>query len=585
MKKKREHLLRRFVYYYRNHKFMFFLDMLASFIMSGLSILYPIVTRKIFNTYVVEENIRAIIISGFILLGVYLLRFLLKLFVDYFGHRIGVLMQAEMRSDLFKKLQDLPYTYYDEHETGQIMTRLTNDLSNVSELAHHGPENIFISSVSVIGAFIYLVTINYVLALIILGCVPILIIISFLTRKKQRNAFMETRKDTGIINAAIESSITGIRTTKAFNNKEKEIEKFEYGNKRFVKSRMKAYKAMSIYHASTNFVVDLFNVACIVGGGLITIYTDVFDLADYLAFAISTSLFTSPINVLLSFVEQYQDGITGFKRFIEIMDLEEEKEKEGVLDGITLEGNIEFKDVSFSYETSDEVLKHVSFKIKKGETIALVGESGGGKTTICHLIPHFYSITGGNIIYDDKNIEDISLRCLRENIGIVQQDVFLFNGTIKENILYGKLNASDEEVVEAARKANILDFINTLPNGFDSECGERGVKLSGGQKQRISIARIFLKNPSILILDEATSALDNTTEIAIQESLNELAKNRTSVVVAHRLSTIKNADRIFVVNRGKIVESGSHSELMELNKEYAKLYNQQFRISSFKEND
>lgn len=583
MKKRSEHLLKRFIAYYKPHKLMFFLDLFAAFIMSVIGMGYPIVTRKIFSEYVPNEQVKEIFICAGILIGIYVLRFGLKMFVDYFGHEVGVKMQAQMRSDMFAKLQDLPYSYYDEHETGEIMSRMTNDLQNISELAHHGPENIIIISVTIVAAFIYLLTINWILALLIFACVPILAIISLSTRNFQRRAFAESKKDTATINASLESSITGIRVTKAFNNKEKEQEKFEKGNKAYIKSRMKAYFAMGIYHSSTNFVVDLFNAACIVGGGLIAINTNAFELSDYLAFAVSISLFTNPINTLLAFMEQFQDGATGFRRYAHIMDEKIEEEKEDAIKEIKLEGNIKFDNVSFSYETSDEVLNEVSFDIKKGETIALVGESGGGKTTICHLIPNFYKVTSGNITIDGININDVSLKALRDNIGIVQQDVFLFNGTIKDNILYGKLNATDEEVIEASKKANIYDYVQSLPHGFDTLVGERGVKLSGGQKQRISIARIFLKNPSILILDEATSALDNTTEILIQESLNELADGRTSIVVAHRLSTIKNADRIFVINHGRVVESGSHDDLILLNKEYAKLYNQQFRVSSFKE--
>ena len=355
------------------------------------------------------------------------------------------------------------------------------------------------------------------------------------------------------------------------------MEKFEKGNIDYVKSRSKAYKAMGAFSSSTGFVVDLFNVVCIVAGGIIAIKTDVFSSADYLAFAISVSLFISPVTTLIAFVEQYQDGVTGFRRFLEIMDEKAEEEKENAIDDITLNGEIEFKNVSFSYETKSNILNNVSFKIKKGETLALVGESGGGKTTICHLIPNFYKVSQGQILIDNININDLSYRALRKSIGIVQQDVFLFNGTIKENILYGKLDASEEEVITAAKRANIYDYIMTLPDGFDTEIGERGVKLSGGQKQRLSIARVFLKNPPLLILDEATSALDNTTEILIQDALNELAKGRTTIVVAHRLSTIKNADRILVVTSGEISEEGTHEELIKNDNTYAKLYNLQFK--------
>lgn len=572
-------LLKRFVSYYKKYKLLFAFDMFICLLMSSLAVIYPIVTRLIFNDFVPNENVVGIIVSSCILLAIYVLRAVLRFLVDYYGHGLGVKMQADMRRDLFNKLEDLSFSYYDEHETGAIMSRMTNDLQNVSELAHHGPENIFISSITVISALIYLFTINWLLTLIIASCMPILFFISLFTRRKHLQIFGETRKDIASINANIENAVTGIRVTKAFTNKEKEVAKFEVGNMKYASSRTRAYKYMGIYHASTNFVIDIFNVACICGGALIALYTKAFDVGDYLAFAVSISLFTSPLMVMINFVEQYQDGITGFKRFIDIIDIKGEEDYLGAEEHITLDGNIEFRNVSFAYETSEGILKNVSFKIKKGEKIALVGESGGGKTTICHLIPRFYNLSSGDIYFDDINIKDITLNCLRKNIGIVQQDVFLFNGTIKDNILYGRLNATDLEVIEASKKANIYDYIVSLPNGFDTHIGERGVKLSGGQKQRIAIARIFLKDPNILILDEATSALDNTTEILVQESLNALVENRTSIVVAHRLSTIRDADRIFLINNGEIKEEGSHEELIKLNGEYKKLYEQQFKLN------
>ena len=570
-------MFKRFISYYKPHIRMFTLDMVASLLISVIGMCYPILTRKVFNDFVPNANITMILIFGGVLLVLYFIRMLLRYFVQYYGHVIGVKMQAQMRSDMFKHLEELPYSYYDEHETGKIMSRMTNDLQNVSELAHHGPENLFICGFMVIGSFVYLCTINWLLSLIIFACVPILVAISLIMRKRMREAFTETRKNVAIINSSLESSISGIRVTKAFTNNEKEIEKFEIGNDQYVKSRSKAYKAMGAFSSSTNFIMDLFYLVCVVAGGIIAITTDTFLTADYLAFVVSISLFISPLTTLINFVEQYQDGTTGFRRFLEIMDEKPEKENPNAIEDVSLQGNIEFKNVYFSYETKANILNDVSFKINKGETIALVGESGGGKTTICHLIPNFYKVTSGEILIDGININDLSFKALRRAIGIVQQDVFLFNGTIKENILYGKLDASFEEVVLASKRANIYDYIMTLPDGFDTEIGERGVKLSGGQKQRLSIARVFLKNPPILILDEATSALDNTTEIMIQDALNELAKGRTTIVVAHRLSTIKNANRIFVVNAGVIVEEGSHEELLSLNGIYAKLYNLQFR--------
>ena len=573
-------MLKRFISYYKPHKVMFAFDMLASLFMSIIALCYPIITRMIYKEYVADENIKMVIILGVVLLVLYLIRMLLKFFVQYYGHVIGVKMQAQMRRDMFSHLQELPFSYYDEHETGKIMSRMTNDLQNVSELAHHGPENLFICGVTIIGSFAYLLFINWILALIVFGCVPFLVVISIIMRKKMNEAFTETRKSVAQINASLESSITGIRVTKAFTNKDKELQKFEDGNVDYVKSRSKAYKAMGLFSSSTGFVVDVFNVVLLVAGGILTIYK-VIDFTDFLTFVISVGVFMTPLTTLIAFVEQMQDGITGFKRFVEIMDELPETQNECALDDIELEGNIKFYDVSFSYATSENVLNNVSFEVKKGETIALVGESGGGKTTICHLIPNFYKATSGDILIDGHNINDLTFKTLRSQIGIVQQDVFLFNGTIKENILYGRLDATDEEVIDAAKKANIYDYILSLDEGFETQIGERGVKLSGGQKQRLSIARVFLKNPPILILDEATSALDNTTEILIQGALNELAKGRTTIVVAHRLSTIKNADRIMVINKGRIIESGTHEELIKEKGIYEKLYSLQFRTSDF----
>lgn len=574
-------MLKRFFSYYKPYKGMFMLDMLASLFIALIGMCYPILTNTILDDIVpnelmvMDEKIKFIIIFGVCLLACYFVRMLLRYFVQYYGHVIGVKMQADMRSDMFNKLQKLPFSYYDEHETGKIMSRMTNDLMEVSELAHHGPENLFICGISVVLSVTYLFFINWIFTLVILACVPFLIIITVGLRKKMRNAFAETRKSVAEINASLESSITGIRVTKAFTNSERELDKFEKGNSNYVKFRSVAYKAMGQFHSSTTFVTDLFNVAILVAGGIL-VALEQMSVASYVTFVVSINLFINPLTTLINFVEQYQNGVTGFKRFIEIMDTDEELEDKDAVNADHLDGRIEFKDVCFDYDTTKGVLSNVSFNVEKGKTIALVGPSGGGKTTICHLIPNFYKISSGNIFIDDYDINKLSFKSLRGNIGIVQQDVFLFNGTIRENILYGRLDASDEEVYEAARRANIHDYILTLEDGYDTQIGERGVKLSGGQKQRLSIARVFLKNPAILILDEATSALDNATEIMIQSALDELCKGRTTVVVAHRLSTIKNADEIYVVQNGKIVEHGSHDELVLFDGEYKKLYDAQF---------
>lgn len=568
-------MFKKFISYYKPYKGMFVLDMLASLFISLIGMTYPILTKNMLNDFIPNKQVKFIVIFGLALFGCYLVRMLLRFFVQYYGHVIGVKMQADMRREMFDKLQRLPFSYYDEQETGKIMSRMTNDLMEVSELAHHGPENIFICGVTVILAFAYLMTINVVLTVIIFACVPVLVIISLLLRKRLNQTSLESRKSIASINASLESSITGIRVTKAFTNSLKEVEKFEVSNKEYVVARSRTYKAMGQFFSSTTFVTDLFNVIVLLVGGLFTFYEKI-NYAEYAAFVVSINIFISPLTTLINFVEQYQNGVTGFKRFLEIIEEPEEEENPNAV-SLQLKGSIEFDHVSFNYAVEKEILSNVSFKVNKGETIALVGPSGGGKTTICHLIPNFYKITEGEIRIDGYNTKDITLDSLRKNIGIVQQDVFLFNGSLKENIIYGRLDATDDEVIEAAKRANIHEYIMSLEKGYDTQIGERGVKLSGGQKQRLSIARVFLKNPPILILDEATSALDNATEHYIQSALDDLCSGRTTIVVAHRLSTIKNADRIFVISEGHITESGTHNELLSLGGAYKKLYDASFQ--------
>ena len=569
-------MLKRFLSYYKPHKFMFALDMLASLTVSLLGMLYPVITRYMLNDFIPNKNVELIITFGVVLFAIYLLRMLLNYFIQYYGHIIGVKMQAKMRSDMFNHLQKLPYKFYDSHETGKLMSRMTNDLNDVSELAHHGPETLIISSISFIAAFIYLLTINVTLTLIIFLCVPFLLAISFLVRSKMRNAFMESRKSVAQINASLEGSISGIRVTKAYTNSKKEIEKFEQGNERFVKARKKAYHYMGLFHSTSTFVTEVFNVVVLIAGGLF-LYAGKIELGDYSVFIVSINIFLAPIRQLIMFMEQFQNGTTGFQRFIEIMDTPIEQDNPGAKDIQNVQGKIEFKNVTYSYGEDKDVLNNLSFKVDKGEIFALVGSSGGGKTTICHLIPNFYKLEQGDILIDGISIKDITMQSLRKSIGIVQQDVYLFNSSIKDNILYGNPDASEEEIILAAKRANIHDYVMTLEKGYDTLIGERGVKLSGGQKQRLSIARVFLKNPPILILDEATSALDNSTEILIQQSLDELCKGRTTIVVAHRLSTIKHANQIAVVENGVITEQGTHEELLNLDGRYKTLHSQQFR--------
>ena len=569
-------MFKRFIGYYKPHIKMLALDMLASLFISVIGMVYPIVTNKMLNIYIPSRMYKTIVISGTAVLALYVVRMLLRYFVQYYGHIIGVKMQSQMRVDLFSHLQRLPFKFFDNNETGKIMTRITSDLFEVCELAHHGPENLLISSVMIVLSFIYLFTIDPILTLIIFACVPILVAVTLHFRGAMSRAFDDRRKSNATINAAVESSITGIRVTKAYTNSSAEKEKFKIGDRQFVDSSHRAYDAMAKFHSSTSFITDVFNVFILIAGGIF-LYNGRISFGDYSTFIVSVNLFINPVNTLISFMEQFQNGVSGFRRFCEIMDEEPERDIPEAQELESVEGRIEFRDVSCSYDNSKEVLKGINLTVEKGKKLALVGPSGGGKTTLCHLLPRFYNIDEGEILVDGKNIKDITAESLRRNIGIVQQDVFLFVGTIRDNIMYGNPKACEEEMILAAKRANIHDYVMTLPNGYDTEIGERGVKLSGGQKQRISIARVFLKDPAILILDEATSALDNTTEVLIQNALDELCVGRTTLVVAHRLSTIRGADEIAVIEDGRICERGTHDELMANGGVYSSLYALQFR--------
>ncbi|MBR6683959.1 MAG: ABC transporter ATP-binding protein [Firmicutes bacterium] len=571
-------MLKRFISYYKPHTKMLSLDMLASLLISIIGMVYPVVTNNMLNTYIPQKMYKTIVISGIVVLSLYVIRMLLRYFVQYYGHMIGVQMQSQMRQDLFSHLQKLPYTFYDNNETGRIMTRITSDLFEVCELAHHGPENLLISSVMIILSFGYLVTIDWILTLIIFACVPVLVFVTLYCRKAMKQAFDDRRKSNAVINASVESSVTGIRVTKAYTNADREVEKFKKGDDLFVDASRRAYDAMAKFHSSTAFVTDIFNVFILIAGGLF-LYAGRISFGDYSTFIVSVNLFINPVNMLIGFMESFQNGVSGFRRFVEIMEEEPETDAPDAKELSDVKGVIEFKDVTYSYNESSVVLHNVDLRLERGRKLALVGPSGGGKTTLCHLLPNFYKLEEGNgsILIDGTDIRKLTLESVRKNIGIVQQDVFLFVGTIKENILYGRPDATDEEIYEAARRANIHDYIMTLPEGYNTEIGERGVKLSGGQKQRLSIARVFLKDPAILILDEATSALDNTTEVLIQQALDELCKGRTTLVVAHRLSTIRNADEIAVVMNGRITERGTHEELMSADGTYKSLYSLQFR--------
>ena len=564
-------MLKKFVSYYKPYKKLFFLDLFVATISALCDLFYPMITREIANNSIPNREIRAIGVFAGVLLVIYLIKMLCAYFMQYWGHLVGVGMQADMRRDIYKHLQNLPIRYFDNNQTGSIMSRIVNDLQDISELAHHGPEDLFISFFMIIGAFAMLIRINIQLTLIIFCLLPLILLYSMFQRKRLLAVFMKTREKTGDINARLQNSISGIRVSKAFVINENERERFEKDNQKFLEAKSKSYKIMAEYTAGVGFLTDLLDYVVLIFGGLFT-YWGKIGIGDFLAYLLYIKIFTQPIKRLIAFVEQFQNGMSGFKRFMELIGEEEEGDKVDAIDMGKVEGEIDLQNVSFDHEDKS-VLKNISLKISKGKMLALVGPSGGGKTTLCNLIPRFYNIKSGDIKIDGKSIYDVKLESLRKNIGIVQQDVFLFTGTIKENILVGNSEATDEEVMIAAKKANIHDLIMEMPEGYNTYVGERGVKLSGGQKQRIAIARIFLKNPPILILDEATSALDNITERLIQNSLEELCKGRTTIVVAHRLSTIQNADEIIVLTDNGIEERGTHQELLENKGFYHKLYN------------
>lgn len=563
-------MLRKFISYYGPYKKLFYLDMLAAVIVSACDLIYPMVTRNIVNVIIPRNEYGDIGLLAGGLIVIYVIKLLCNYFMNYWGHVVGVRMQGDMRRDVYTKLQDFPIRYFDNTQTGSIMSRIVNDLQEVSELAHHGPEDLFLSLVMLCGAFILLLKINITLTLIVFSIVPIIVFFTILRKKRMAEAFRKTREKIGAINARLQNSISGIRVSKAFVNREEEIEKFKKTNVQFKEVREEAYKVMAEYVSGVTFLTDMLDYSVVIFGAIF-IFKGKINIGDYVAYLLYIRVFSQPIKRLVGFVEQYQNGMSGFKRFMEILNETTEKDSEYAKEIGKISGEINFKNVYFSHERKN-VLKNFNLKINSGEMLALVGPSGSGKTTICNLIPRFYDIDSGDIEMDGESIYNIKIDSLRKNIGIVQQDPFLFTGTIKENLLVGKVNATDEEIIDACEKANIHEFIMTLPEAYETSVGERGVKLSGGQKQRIAIARIFLKNPPILILDEATSALDNVTEHLIQEALDTLAKDRTTIVVAHRLSTVENADSIVVLTEEGIAERGTHKELMEKRGYYYNLH-------------
>ena len=571
-------MLKKFVSYYKPHLGLFTLDMFCAVAVALCNLYYPTLARKIINEYSLNDTYRPIIIGAALLLTVYLVKALGTYIMGYYGHVVGVRMQKDMRRDLFDKYQKLPFSYFDDHKTGDLLSRLTGDLMNVSELAHHGPENLFLAVLMFIGAFVILFSINRTLTLIMFAIIPFIIIFTILTRRTMFEAMKNSRKEMSNVNSTLENSISGIRETKAYVAHHYEQCKFRKTNEMFAKYRIQSVKWIGIYSSVMELLTDVLYLVIIFIGGVFMIQGKL-NAADFTAFLLYINMFINPIHRFVTLFEQLQEGMSGFSRFYEIITTPDELD-EGTVVIDDIRGDVAFENVTFSYSADDgakAIISNLSLELKAGNTVALVGPSGGGKSTVCNLIPRFYNVGSGRITVDGIDVKDITLDSLRRNIGIVSKSVFLFDGTIRENIAYGCPDATDEMVVDAAKKANIHDFILTLENGYDTEVGERGVKLSGGQRQRVSIARVFLKNPKLLILDEATSALDNVTEMQIQESLEKLSSGRTVIVVAHRLSTVKNADEIVVIDRSGIVERGSHEELLKQDGEYKKLYSYQFK--------
>lgn len=556
-----------FAQFYKPHVGLFSFDLTCAFLMAICNLIYPTIARSIINDYAPNKEVNLIVIWSIVMLGIFVLKAVLNYCVTYWGHLVGVKIQGDMRHKLFSHLEKLPFSYYDETKVGSIMSRVTNDLFEISELAHHGPEDLFISLITIIGALVMILTINPWLSLIVFCLLPPMFAVVIRLRKDMKATFKEGREKTALINASVESSLSGIRVSKSYTAEQHEIEKFDRANEEYKSVRKRNYKLMGKFHTGMSFCMDLLYLVTLAAGGLFYAF-EIISSGDMAAYILYISMLISPIRTFVNLFEQIQEGMTGFNRFREIMAISPEKDADNPVKVDKLNGDVVFDHVSFKYRKDDDhddkhlVINDLSLAIKKGTTVALVGPSGGGKTTLCNLIPRFYDIDEGKITIDGIDVKDMSLVDLRRNIGIVQQDVFLYGGTVKENIAYGNLDASDEEIIEAAKLANIHDFITELPDGYDTYVGERGVKLSGGQKQRVSIARAFLKNPPILILDEATSALDNVTELQIQESLEKLSMGRTTIVVAHRLSTIKCADEIVVITERGIEEKGTHEELL-----------------------
>ena len=574
-------MVKRFIKYYKPHIRLFLVDMLCALLVASIDLVFPIITKKALNEIIPENNLKLLLIIGLVLLTIYVFRFILNYIIGYYGHLMGIRLETDMRRDLFHKFQNLDYQYFDDKKTGELLSNLTSHLHDVSEMSHHAPEDIFISLLMFVGSFVYLLlTCNIYLTLIVFVFLTMLVTYSISRRRKMMKVFRESRNAQGELNAKVESSLSGIRLSKAFNNREYEENKFQGINDLYKNARGKVFREIGLFGSGNDFFINLTNLALLVFGGLFVIKGWGVNYIDLTIYFLYINLLIKPISRLTNSMEQLQQGFSGIEKFYNIMDVEEKIVNNEGIKKDNFIGDVEFRNVTFSYLHEDDkiVLTNLNLKIQHGKKIAIVGETGVGKTTISKLIPRFYDVDNGEILIDGINIKEYNLDCLRNAIGHVEQDVFVFYGTIRDNILYGKPDATDEEMIEASKKARIHDFIMSLPDKYESITGERGIKLSGGQKQRIAIARLFLKNPKILILDEATSSLDNITENQIQQSFDELAKDKTTIVIAHRLSTIKNSDEIIVISKEGIIERGTHEELINNNGYYAKLYNSNITI-------